>query len=110
MIAQVIFMKADLRLARAGDRRVILGWALHVPAVLVVLGWLSWVGMPVWTYAIAAYGAHSVLKIRTFLEHQAHERASARSVDSQSRKWPSSSCSRTTARPFSRQAVSSASV
>jgi hypothetical protein len=31
--------------------------------------------MPLWAYALAAYLGLSILKIRTFLEHQAHERA-----------------------------------
>ena len=36
--------------------------------------------MPLWSYLLAAYLGMSLLKIRTFLEHQAHERAAARSV------------------------------
>ncbi|MDH5531470.1 MAG: fatty acid desaturase, partial [Paracoccaceae bacterium] len=36
--------------------------------------------MPVWAYILSAYGALSILKIRTFLEHRAHERARGRSV------------------------------
>ena len=36
--------------------------------------------MPLPAYIAAAYGALSVLKIRTFLEHCAHERARGRTV------------------------------
>jgi fatty acid desaturase len=36
--------------------------------------------MPVWAYLLAAYLGLSLLKLRTFLEHQAHARASGRSV------------------------------
>jgi fatty acid desaturase len=36
--------------------------------------------MPVWAYLLAAYLGVSLLKIRTFLEHQAHERARGRTV------------------------------
>jgi len=36
--------------------------------------------MPVWAYLLAAYGGLSILKIRTFLEHQAHEKARGRTV------------------------------
>jgi fatty acid desaturase len=36
--------------------------------------------MPVWAYGLAAYLALSILKVRTFLEHRAHEKAAGRSV------------------------------
>ena len=36
--------------------------------------------MPVWAYLAACYLGLSLLKIRTFLEHQAHERAPGRTV------------------------------
>ena len=36
--------------------------------------------MPVWAWVLATYGAISVLKIRTYLEHQAHEKARGRTV------------------------------
>ena len=43
--------------------------------------WLLAVGaMPVWAYLLAAYLGWSLLKIRTFLEHRAHEAARARTV------------------------------
>jgi fatty acid desaturase len=35
---------------------------------------------PVWAYFISAYMGLTLLKLRTFLEHQAHTRASGRSV------------------------------
>ena len=37
--------------------------------------------MPLWAYLLACWLALSILRVRTFLEHQAHERAGARSVD-----------------------------
>ena len=80
-IGQWAFMAADWRAIRAGDRRVLLGWALHVPAVAVVLWWVGAVAaMPWWAYLLSVYGALSILKIRTFLEHQAHEKPRARTV------------------------------
>jgi fatty acid desaturase len=36
--------------------------------------------MPLWLYAVAVYASLSLLKIRTFLEHRAHEKARCRSV------------------------------
>ncbi len=81
IVGQVAFMAADWRAIRAGDRRVLAGWLWHIPALALVIWWLAAVAaMPVWAYLIAAYLALSVLKIRTFLEHQAHERARGRTV------------------------------
>lgn len=80
-IGQLAFMAADARAILAGDRAVRGAWALHVPAVALVLLWLDFVGsMPLWAYLVAAYLGHSLLKIRTFLEHRAHERARGRTV------------------------------
>jgi fatty acid desaturase len=76
----------DLRDGFSGDRRVILAWALHLPGLALVLWWLVALGsMPVWAYVLAAYLGWSLLKIRTFLEHRAHEAARARSVVIESR-------------------------
>ncbi|MEM8654022.1 MAG: fatty acid desaturase [Pseudomonadota bacterium] len=80
VVAQVMLMRADWQAIRAGDGQVLKGWAVHVPGVALVLA-LVWTGpMPVWVYLTACYASVSVLKIRTFLEHQAHERARGRTV------------------------------
>ncbi len=70
----------DWRAIRRGDRAVLTGWLLHVPATLPVLWWVATSAMPVWAYLICAYAGFSILKIRTFLEHRAHERAEGRTV------------------------------
>ncbi|MGP6087106.1 fatty acid desaturase [Antarctobacter jejuensis] len=81
VIGTLAFVLWDLRAALRGDRRVMLGWALHVPAVLLVVWWIWAVAvMPVWAWLASTYLALSVLKIRTFLEHRAHEAAQARTV------------------------------
>lgn len=75
------FVGSDLRAIVAGDRQILMAWVLHLLGVAMVLGWLSWAdGMPVWAYLIAAYFGFGLLKIRTFLEHRAHDLARARSV------------------------------
>lgn len=80
-IGLLFFLVGDLRLARRGDARVIRGWLWHLPALVPVAVWLGWVAaMPVWGYLVAAYLGMSVVRIRTFLEHQAAERASARTA------------------------------
>lgn len=78
LIGTLGFVLSDVRRV---DRRVALGWLLHVPAVGVVIWWMVAVGqMPVWAFLLSTYAALSVLKIRTFLEHRAHETAQARTV------------------------------
>lgn len=80
-IGQWAFMADDWRAIRAGDRRVLAAWALHVPAVALVLAWVAWAGaMAWWAFALASYLGLSLLKIRTFVEHRAHEKARARTV------------------------------
>ncbi|MEY8843117.1 fatty acid desaturase [Cribrihabitans sp. XS_ASV171] len=80
IIGQLAFMAEEWRLARQGDRAVWLAWALHLPGVVVVLWLVSLSTMPVWAYFCAAYLGLALLKIRTFLEHRAHEKARGRTV------------------------------
>ena len=75
------FTLSDLRAIRAGRAGVLSGWLWHLPALVPVALWLGHVAqMPVWAYLLSAYMGLSILKIRTFLEHQAHERARGRTV------------------------------
>ncbi|WP_224815545.1 fatty acid desaturase [Hasllibacter sp. MH4015] len=80
VVAQVMFMGADARLIRAGDRGVSWAWACHLGLSGAILWLVAVSPMPVWAYLLACYGGLSILKIRTFLEHQAHERARGRTV------------------------------
>ncbi len=77
MIGLIAFAMCEWRNRDAAVRR---GWIIHLPAVTVVLLAVLASPMPLWAYLMAAYSAMSILKLRTFLEHQAHERASGRSV------------------------------
>jgi len=74
------FLAADLRAVRAGDGRVRLAWVWHIPAVAVATLWVWWAALPFWAWVLACYAGMSLLKIRTFLEHQAHERVRGRTV------------------------------
>ena len=79
-------LRGDTAAILRGNRRVALAWALHLPGLALVFGWLWAVGaMPVWAYLTAAYIGWSLLKIRTYLEHRAHDAARARSVVVESR-------------------------
>jgi fatty acid desaturase len=79
-VSMVTFVAADLRVIRAGDRRVLAGWLWHIPSVAVALAWVWWAAVPIWAWLVACYVGLSLLKIRTFLEHQAHERVRGRTV------------------------------
>ncbi|GGE29687.1 fatty acid desaturase [Primorskyibacter flagellatus] len=81
LVGTFCFLRLELRAARAGDARVRQGWLWHIPALVPVALWLALVAeMPVWAYLLAAYLSHALQKIRTFLEHRAHERARGRTV------------------------------
>lgn len=80
LVGQISFMASDLAAIRAGDRQVLRGWLWHIPGVMLVLALVSLSALPLWVYLLACYAALSVLKIRTFLEHQAHARARGRTV------------------------------
>lgn len=74
------FLGGDIRAMLAGDRRVQLGWALQVPSLAVLFWIIAQSPTPFWAYLIATHNAIGLLKIRTFLEHRAHDKARARSV------------------------------
>lgn len=79
LVGTLRFFWAEIRTAPS-DPEVIRGWAWHVVATVPVVLIVIWSPMPVWAYGVAVYLALSLLRIRTFLEHQAHEVSRARSV------------------------------
>ncbi len=74
------FLAGDLRAIRAGDRAVLAGWLWHLPGLGVTLVIVAVAPLPFWAYLIAVWAALGLLKIRTFLEHRAHEKARGRTV------------------------------
>lgn len=81
VLGMLALWRGDLRAAHSGDRSVVRAWAWHAVAVVPVLAWLAALGtLPLWAYLLGAWGALSLLRIRTFLEHRAHDRAPGRSV------------------------------
>ncbi|SDD97505.1 fatty acid desaturase [Ruegeria marina] len=80
LIGQVTFFRDEGRGALRGDRDILLAWALHLPGMAAVL-WVVWLSpMPVWAFVLSVYIGLGLLKIRTFLEHRAHEKSRARTV------------------------------
>ncbi|MGL5009129.1 MAG: fatty acid desaturase [Paracoccaceae bacterium] len=80
LIGNYVWLRGELRRVLAGDRAVQRDWALQVIWLLPVVAWLWVAAMPWWAYALAVWLGHGLLKIRTFLEHRAHELARARTV------------------------------
>ncbi len=74
------WLSGELRLILQGDRSVQRSWVWHLPGLAVIVIWLWFVAMPWWAYLISAWIGHGLLKIRTFLEHRAHDVARGRSV------------------------------
>ncbi|WP_170363326.1 fatty acid desaturase [Ruegeria arenilitoris] len=80
IIGQLAFLRDDWRGAVRGGRDIWLAWALHLPGVAVVLWVVAQSAMPVWAFVLSAYLGLALVKIRTFLEHRAHEKSRARTV------------------------------
>ncbi len=81
MVSQFCFIYADSKSILHGDRRVALGWLLHVPAVMIVWYVLShYTQVTFLEWGAIAYCSMSILKIRTFLEHRANECFRGRTV------------------------------
>jgi len=74
------FVSSDARLILRGDGKVLQAWVMNLVGLVPVLVWLFWAKMPLWGYGLAIYFAMALLKIRTFLEHRAHEAHRARTV------------------------------
>lgn len=75
------FYAAEWRLVRAGDRAVILAWALHLAGVAVVAGVVVQMGIPLWLYLLGVvWPALGLLAIRTYAEHRWHEDPSGRTI------------------------------
>ncbi len=75
-----VWLAGEARLVMAGDRAVRRDWARHAAGLVPVVAWLWVAAMPWWGYLLAAWIGHGLLRIRTFLEHRAHELPRARTV------------------------------
>lgn len=74
------FACADARRIARGDRAALRDWALHAAGAAAVILWLTAFGVALWAYALACYGALSLLSLRSFLEHRADQRVAGRSA------------------------------
>jgi fatty acid desaturase len=75
------FLGRDLQLIGAGDREIWRAWLHHTPGLAIVLFWTVGIcDIPFWLYVVCAYLGLSLLNLRTFAEHQAHESPAGRTV------------------------------
>ena len=80
ILGNILWLVGEWKLIRARAQGVRRDWALHIGGLGLVMGWIWVAAMPWWSYLAAAWVGHSLLKIRTYLEHRAHEAARARTV------------------------------
>ncbi len=81
LVMLVGFVARDLQLIQGGDRQVMRAWLVHAAGWVLVLGFVVGLcGVPIGLYAATAYLGLSLLNVRTFAEHQAHETAGGRTV------------------------------
>ena len=80
LIGTFTWLRTEARLLAAGNRAVQRDWLLHLGGLVLLGLWIAPAEMPILAYLAAAYIGHALLKIRTFLEHRAHEAARARTV------------------------------
>jgi fatty acid desaturase len=81
LVMLVGFLASEIRLFEAGENRILRAWAVHLAGLVAVFLWTAVVcEIPVWLYVGVAYLGLSILTVRTFAEHQAHESDGARSV------------------------------
>ena len=81
LISMVVFIRGDIRDYLLGQKRILISWLHHVLGVFLVCLWLvSFSQIPLIVYFICAYFGLGLLKIRTFLEHRAHEHPRGRTV------------------------------
>lgn len=80
LIGAALWLRGEARLILTGERAVIRDWLFNTLGLIPVIAWLSFAAMPWWAYLLAAWIGHGILKIRTYLEHRAHDLGRARSV------------------------------
>jgi fatty acid desaturase len=81
-IAAAKFWASEARMILAGDRRRMVIWARHVPAVAMILLWTVGVcRIPVLVYvALVVYPCISLSHLRSFAEHRAHAESHLRTT------------------------------
>ncbi len=81
-VSLIGFYGSELRMLTGGNRVVLRAWLHHLAGVVPLAAYVTLVGgMPLLLYVVAvAYPGMSLLMLRTYAEHRAHENAEARSI------------------------------
>ncbi|WP_244577810.1 fatty acid desaturase [Hoeflea halophila] len=80
-LATIGFLRSELRRIRGGDKGILATWLRHLLAVAVLFWLIGACGnLDAWAYFVAAYFGMGLLMVRSFIEHQAVEKANQRSV------------------------------
>jgi fatty acid desaturase len=76
------FIRSELRLMWAGNRKVQLAWLLHIVACVPLVWWIVEVAsIPIWIYLLfVSYPAMALVLVRSFAEHQASEAVGERTI------------------------------
>ena len=82
LVSVIGFLGSELRMIRSGDTVVLRAWLHHIIGAAPVVLFITLVGeMPIWLYvSCISYPAMSLLMLRTYAEHRAHDSAEARSI------------------------------
>ena len=81
VLSMATFYRTDIRAMLRGDRAIWRAYVLHAAGLAPVILWAMMVStVPLWAYLFACYCAHAILRIRTYLEHRAHDHVGARTV------------------------------
>ena len=79
ILGTALWVWGDLRAILRGEAKIARDWGMNLLGLIPVLWWLQGL-MPFAAYLGAVYLGFALLKIRTFLEHRAHEAHRARTV------------------------------
>lgn len=74
------FFRTEISQARQGAKNVWYDWSIHFATIIPIFWLVSMGTLPIWAYILSAYMAMSILKLRTYAEHRAHEQSAGRSV------------------------------
>jgi len=81
MIGLYCFYRCDFRAALSGNKAVRKAYVVHAVALFPLLCMVGlFASLPLWAYVLSAYGAMSLLRVRTYLEHRADTTVAGRTV------------------------------
>lgn len=80
-LGAALFLRSEVRLLRANARGIRRAWALHLPAMVLVIAAVLAMGIPLWLYGLAVvWPGLALIALRTFAEHRWHETPEGRTI------------------------------